>query len=111
MQDYGRATIIGSKTYGKASVQNIMHLPDGSGLKLTIAKYFTPKGRSIHGIGIEPDIKVEIDHGKEEAKKTEELDENLTANSAKAEYDLEKDVQLKKAVETIQEQVKNVAKK
>lgn len=111
LQDYGRAKVIGSKTYGKASVQNVMHLPDGSGLKLTIAKYFTPNGRSIHGIGIEPDIKVEIDHSKDEAKKNEELDENITANSSKAEYDLEKDIQLKKAVETIQEQGKNVASK
>lgn len=111
MQDYGRAKIVGSKTYGKASVQNVMRLPDGSGLKLTIAKYFTPKGRSIHGTGIEPDIKVEVEHSKDDVKKTEEIDENITANSSKAEYDLEKDIQLKKAVETVQEQVKNVAQK
>ncbi|MGE4319699.1 MAG: S41 family peptidase [Deferribacterales bacterium] len=103
MQDYGRATIMGTKTFGKASVQNIMHLNDGSGLKLTIAKYFTPKGRGIHGIGIEPDVVVPLPEVKEEEKAKEEIDQNLTANSAVAEYDLTKDVQLKAAVDKIKE--------
>ena len=59
VQDHGRGVVLGQQTFGKGSVQTIIPLPDGSGLRLTTAKYFTPKGRSIHGKGIEPDIVVE----------------------------------------------------
>ncbi|WP_415238826.1 S41 family peptidase [Seleniivibrio woodruffii] len=118
LQDYGRATVVGAKTYGKASVQNVIHLADGSGLKLTTAKYFTPKGRSIHGIGIEPDIKVEAKHeepvahdDKKEKPEEEELDKDLTTNSSKADFDLVKDVQLKAALDKMKEIAGNAAKK
>jgi len=56
LQDYGRAVIMGSKTFGKGSVQTIIPLDDGSGIRLTTARYYTPKNRSIHEQGIEPDI-------------------------------------------------------
>jgi carboxyl-terminal processing protease len=56
LQDYGRAVIMGSKTFGKGSVQTIIRLDDGSAIKLTTARYYTPKGRSIHEKGIQPDI-------------------------------------------------------
>ena len=56
MQDWKRAIIIGTKTYGKASVQTVIPLGDGSALRLTTAKYFTPKGRDIHKTKIVPDI-------------------------------------------------------
>ena len=59
LQDWGRAIVLGTQTFGKGSVQTIIPLTDGSGLRLTTAKYFTPKGRSIHGKGITPDILVE----------------------------------------------------
>ncbi len=59
LQDWGRAVVLGSQSFGKGSVQTIIPLSDGSGLRLTTAKYFTPKGRSIHGKGITPDILVE----------------------------------------------------
>ena len=59
IQDHGRGVVLGTQTFGKGSVQTIISLPDGSGLRLTTAKYFTPKGRSIHGKGITPDIVVE----------------------------------------------------
>ncbi len=59
LQDHKRAVVLGTKTFGKGSVQTVIPLSDGSGLRLTTAKYFTPKGRSIHGTGIEPDIMVE----------------------------------------------------
>ena len=58
LQDTSRALVVGSRSYGKGSVQNIIDLEDGSGLKLTVARYFTPKHRSIHGVGIEPDLNV-----------------------------------------------------
>jgi len=58
LQDNGRALIIGTKTFGKASVQTVIPLEDGSALKLTTARYYTPKGRSIQAEGIKPDILV-----------------------------------------------------
>ena len=58
LQDWGRAVVVGVQTFGKGSVQTILPLGDGSGLRLTTAKYYTPKGRSIHGVGIAPDIVV-----------------------------------------------------
>lgn len=60
MQDWKRALVLGTKTFGKGSVQTVIPLSDGSGLRLTTAKYYTPKGRSIHGTGIVPDIVVEV---------------------------------------------------
>ena len=60
LQDWKRAVLVGTKTFGKGSVQTVIPLSDGSGLRLTTAKYFTPTGRSIHGIGITPDIVVEL---------------------------------------------------
>ncbi|MEK7640216.1 MAG: S41 family peptidase [Patescibacteria group bacterium] len=59
LQDSKRATIVGTKTFGKGSVQTLEPLPDGSQLKLTIAKWFTPLGRTIDGSGITPDVVVE----------------------------------------------------
>jgi carboxyl-terminal processing protease len=56
MQDHGRAIILGSKTFGKGSVQTIQDLPAGGAVKLTTSRYFTPNGRSIQALGIEPDI-------------------------------------------------------
>ena len=59
LQDQGRATILGTRSFGKGSVQTLMPLDDGRAIKLTTAHYFTPSGRSIHGEGIEPDMLVE----------------------------------------------------
>jgi carboxyl-terminal processing protease len=58
LQDNGRAVIMGTQTFGKGSVQTVIELEDGSGLKLTIAKYYTPKHRSIQEQGITPDVVV-----------------------------------------------------
>lgn len=80
IQDYGIGDIVGTQTYGKGVVQQIFDLKDDTCVKLTIAKYFTPKGRSINGKGITPDVEVEY-----------EADENNP----------EADNQLDKAVETI----------
>jgi carboxyl-terminal processing protease len=58
LQDHARALVVGTPTFGKGSVQTVIELEDGSGLKLTIARYFTPKGRSIQEFGIQPDVVV-----------------------------------------------------
>ncbi len=59
MQDWEKAVIVGNTTFGKGSVQTILPLSDGSGLRLTTAKYYTPSGKSIHDVGVQPDIMVE----------------------------------------------------
>ena len=64
LQDSNRATIVGNKSYGKASVQTIQELSDGSALKLTTARYYTPLGRDIHTQGITPDVIIEYEKDK-----------------------------------------------
>ena len=61
LKDHGRATLVGTTTFGKGIVQNIRTLKDGSALKLTISAYYTPNGVNVHGTGIEPDVVVEFD--------------------------------------------------
>ena len=80
LKDLDLATLIGEKTFGKGSVQELKHLPDGSALKVTIAEWLTPLGNSINEVGIDPDIEVE-----------------LTAED----YLEEKDPQLDKAIEVL----------
>lgn len=65
LQDSNRAVILGSKTFGKGSVQTIIKLEDGSGLKLTTAKFYAPSGRSINEIGVTPDIAVVNENGED----------------------------------------------
>lgn len=60
LKDNKRATVIGTKTYGKGVIQTVYSLSDGSGLKITTAEYYTPSGTAINKVGIEPDIKVEL---------------------------------------------------
>ena len=89
IQDYGIGTLVGTTSFGKGIVQSILPLNDGTAIKVTVSKYFTPNGRNIHGIGIEPDVRVELD---------EEV-----ANQLTIEY--EDDNQLQKAVEVIQKKL------
>jgi carboxyl-terminal processing protease len=65
LQDHNRALLIGEKTFGKATVQTIIPLADGSGVKLTTAHYYTPSGRSIQAQGIDPDIHVPFEAPRE----------------------------------------------
>ncbi len=65
LQDSKRATILGTNTFGKGSVQTIIRLEDGSGLKLTTAKFYAPSGRSISEIGVTPDVIVENDNSED----------------------------------------------
>ncbi len=109
LQDYKRAVVVGTKSFGKGSVQRISPLKDIGALKLTIALYYTPKGRSIQKEGIEPDIKVEqqldlktINSSKrlreaylKDALKNGEKSENATPTQAFAEPDNEDDDDIK----------------
>ena len=61
LKDNGRATIAGTQTFGKGSIQTVMPLSDGRAIKLTTSRYFTPSGRSIHGLGITPDVEIQAD--------------------------------------------------
>ncbi len=119
LQDHKRALILGTETFGKGSVQTIIPLSDGSALRLTTSKYYTPSGRSIQAKGIEPDIVVgetpkghlkekdleghlAAEGGSEKISKTEKKDEKKEADKLKTDSpkpDETEDVQLKRAVE------------
>jgi len=61
VKDYGIGTLVGTKTFGKGIVQKYITLSDGSSVKLTTSKYYTPSGKNIHGVGIEPDVEEKLD--------------------------------------------------
>lgn len=84
LHDNVKATLIGTKTYGKGIVQTVYPFADGSGMSITTAKYYVPSGVCIHEIGIEPDVKIEMS--------TEKNIQDLT---------LKEDVQLQKAIEIL----------
>ncbi len=90
LQDYDKAIVVGTTSFGKGIVQRVIPLTDGTAIKLTISKYFTPKGRNIHGTGIVPDVEVELD---------EELKQLVTIPH-------DEDNQLQKAIELLNEQMK-----
>lgn len=77
LKDYGKATLVGKKTFGKGSVQVLRQLPDGSVIKVTTAKWLTPKGANINEKGIEPDIAVERTLEDREAGKDPQFDRAL----------------------------------
>ena len=76
IKDNNRGILVGTKTFGKGSVQTVRELPDGSGIRITTALYYTPSGESIHKIGIEPDEVVkEIEITEEESEAIEKINE------------------------------------
>ena len=85
LKDNGKATLVGTKTYGKGIIQELHQLSDGSGLKITVSEYYTPNHNSIHKIGITPNVEVELS---EKAKKQITLKQ-------------EDDTQLQKAIEIL----------
>ncbi|HOG81401.1 MAG: S41 family peptidase [Smithella sp.] len=122
LQDNGRALIAGTQTFGKASVQTVIRLEDGSALKLTTARYYTPKGRSIQAEGIKPDLIVKLkkpsqdttDSQPDEMMREKDLEghilpageedretEDRKTDSSKEMDDLEKDNQVRTAVDIL----------
>ena len=77
IQDYGLGQIVGTRSYGKGVVQSIFDLKDGTSVKLTIAEYFTPKGRSIDGEGITPDVEVEYVYDEADPRADNQLEKAL----------------------------------
>ena len=76
IRDFEAGTLIGTKTFGKGVVQSIIQLEDGDAIKLTTAKYFTPNGENIHGIGIKPDVELDYEYLGERADGYDELMDN-----------------------------------
>ena len=104
LQDHGRAVVLGTQTFGKGSVQTIIPLSDGSGLRLTTAKYFTPKGRSIHGKGVTPDIIVEVPKVTAAAAPAEQPAPAKPSGQTvdtKTQDDLKRDPQLQRALDLL----------
>ena len=117
LQDNGRALVLGTQTFGKGSVQTVIPLEDGAAMKLTTAKYYTPKGRSIQAEGITPDIIVKLVKPPEEKESAENHllrekdlqghikspnENDANPEEAKKEPDdLAKDNQLKNAIDII----------
>lgn len=85
IKDYEYGTLVGTKSFGKGIVQTVKQLNDGSAIKLTTAKYYTPKGNYIHEKGIEPDVELEYEY----------------SGDADADYDKSKDNQIQKALEIL----------
>ena len=89
IKDYEVGTLVGTKSFGKGIVQSILPLSDGSAIKLTVAKYYTPNGVCIHGTGIEPDVTIEL---------PDSVDSPLNLTRAQ-------DTQLQKAIEILKEKM------
>ena len=117
LQDSGRAVVMGTQTFGKGSVQTVIELEDGSGLKLTIARYYTPSGRSIQERGITPDVWVKASATDEDAPREQNLPGHFKGEETpakalptparaapslpRAEGDPADDAQLKAALDTL----------
>ncbi len=121
LQDHKRAVIVGQRSFGKASVQTLLPLSDGSAIKLTTARYYTPLGRSIQGVGIKPDVEIAqgkiVEEEKHNVLRENDLENHLAAEdkeklqkyldidnkSKKSEKlpDLTKDLQLKFSIDML----------
>ncbi len=89
IKDYNYGTLVGKTTFGKGIVQSVFPIDDGGALKITTARYFTPNGSYIHGVGIEPDIEIDYEYSGPEDE----------------EYDMQYDSQVQKAIEVMNEEL------
>jgi len=112
LQDHDRAVVFGTKSFGKASVQTIIPLENGSGLRLTTAYYYTPKGRHIQKKGIEPDVdmkeelqKQQDEEGDEEGKTVDKKKQQKNRLPRESKLDMETDLVAKKALEWLKSDV------
>jgi len=118
LKDHNRALLVGERTFGKASVQDVIALPDGSGIKLTVARYYTPSGKSIQAEGISPDIEIPFEPAVEKDPNApswqlreqslarhlegeEGTDGKVKPKDAEAEKFLEQDNQLRMALQLV----------
>ena len=99
LKDLKRAIIVGETTFGKGSVQNVMQLPDGSALRFTTAKYYTPSKQVIHGNGVAPNIRVPLSAEQERLIFTARNNENLSAEEEK--NTIKKDPQMLRAIDAL----------
>ena len=76
VQDHKVGTIVGTTTYGKGIVQTVRQLSDGSAVKLTVSKYYTPNGNNIHEVGIQPDVEVELSDDVTDLSQVEQSQDN-----------------------------------
>ncbi len=112
LQDHGKAIIMGTKTFGKGSVQTIIPMANGAGLRLTTARYYTPKGRSIQAKGITPDIIVErIEKPVKNGKKHDVLREADLENHMENDEDIPKKEKRSKTLKERQEEQKKALEK
>ncbi len=109
LQDNKRAIIVGTKTFGKGSVQTVIPLRDGSAIRLTTSKYFTPSGRSIHGEGIMPDVVVEEEElkDKESSEEAQDVFERVKKEEESKVEKPEKDTETKKEEKKPAEKIKD----
>ena len=104
LQDHRRAILIGEKTFGKGSVQSVQPLEDGSAIRLTTAKYYTPSGRMIHEIGIEPDVVIPMSPEqwqKVQIKRSREELGNAEKDDIKLDLEHVTDIQLERALDVL----------
>ncbi|MDQ6913325.1 MAG: S41 family peptidase, partial [Verrucomicrobiota bacterium] len=99
LKDLKRAIIVGETTFGKGSVQNVMQLPDGSALRFTTAKYYTPSKQVIHGNGVAPNIKVPLSAEQERLIFTARNNDSLSAEEEK--NTIKKDPQMLRAIDAL----------
>ncbi len=99
LKDLKRAIIVGETTFGKGSVQNVMQLPDGSALRFTTAKYYTPSKQVIHGNGVAPNIKVPLTAEQERVIFTARNNDSLGADEEK--NTIKKDPQMLRAIDAL----------
>jgi len=76
LKDNGKATLVGTKTYGKGIIQELHQLSDGSGLKITVSEYYTPNHNAIHKIGITPDVEIDLSENVKQQTTIQEKDDN-----------------------------------